>query len=134
MRRAASAAAAAVLLAGLAGCGGGPDPAVGRTLDAFFTQTARGRAWGRVFPHRPGSLPCTVHDPVADRTVPATCSIEFALVEPRRAVVTLTEAWNRGARARTWFVFIHRDGTIESILHERALPPAPATTTATTTS
>ena len=129
MRRAASAAVAAVALAGLAGCGGSPNPAVGRTLDAFFANTARGRAWGRIFPHRPGSLACTVHDPAANENVPATCSIEFALVEPGRAVVTLTEAWDRDARARTWFVFIHRDGTIESVLHERALPPPAATTT-----
>jgi len=129
MRRAASAAAAAALLAGLAGCGGGPDPAVGRTLDAFFSKTARGRAWARIFPDRPGSVPCTVRDPTVRADVSATCSIEFALVEPGRAVVTLTEAWNGGASARTWFVFIHRDGTIESVLHERAVPPPPAATT-----
>jgi hypothetical protein len=39
--------------------------------------------------------------------------------------VTLTEAWNHGAKAHTWFFFIRRDGTVQSVVQEGA--PAPQT-------
>ncbi len=121
MRLVASAAALAALTLAAAGCGGG-NPAAQRTLDAFFSGSARGRAWGKVFPHRPGTRPCTARDTQTGQRVPATCSTDVSLVKPHRAVVTLTQAWNRGARALTWFVFVRQNGAIESVVREHAVP------------
>jgi hypothetical protein len=45
-----------------------------------------------------------------------------SLVKHERAVVTLTEAWNHGSLAHTWFFFIRRDGEVESVVQEG--PPA----------
>ena len=121
MRRAARTAAAAGVVLAAAGCGG-PNPAAQKTLNAFFSGSPRGRAWGRVFPHRPGSLPCTARDARLAAPVPATCSTDVSLVRPDRAVVTLTKDWGNGSRALTWFVFVHRDGAIESVVREHAIP------------
>jgi hypothetical protein len=57
--------------------------------------------------------------------VQATCASDISLVHPARAVVTLTEAWNHGAKAHTWFFFIRRDGTVQSVVQEGAPAPTP---------
>jgi XTP/dITP diphosphohydrolase len=105
----------------LAGCGG-TDKTSKRVLRAFFAGGPVVRSLGRRFPHTPGTLPCTVRD--HGKTVQATCATDISLVKPARAVVTLTEAWNHGARAHTWFFFIRRNGTVQSVIQEGA--PAPA--------
>ncbi|HZQ89620.1 MAG TPA: non-canonical purine NTP pyrophosphatase [Gaiellaceae bacterium] len=116
--RALLAALGAVLL--LAGCGGS-DKTSRRVLRAFFAGGPVARALGERFPHKPGTLPCTIHD--QGKAVQATCATDISLVTPGRAVVTLTEAWNHGAKAHTWFFFIRRDGTVQSVIQEGA--PAP---------
>jgi XTP/dITP diphosphohydrolase len=104
----------------LAGCGG-TDKTSKRVLRAFFAGGPVVRALGRRFPHTPGTLPCTVLD--KGKTVQATCATDISLVKPARAVVTLTEAWNHGAKAHTWFFFIRRDGTVQSVIQEGAPEP-----------
>jgi len=116
--RALLAALGAVLL--LAGCGG-PNKTSRRVLRAFFAGGPVVRTLGERFPHKPGTLPCTIHD--QGKAVQATCATDISLVKPARAVVTLTEAWNHGAKAHTWFFFIRRDGTVQSVIQEGA--PAP---------
>jgi len=116
--RALLAALGAVVL--LAGCGG-TDRTSKRVLRAFFAGGPVARKLGTRFPHAPGTLPCTVRD--RGKTVQATCATDISLVKPARAVVTLTEAWNHGAKAHTWFFFIRRDGTVQSVIQEGA--PAP---------
>jgi hypothetical protein len=123
MRRAGSVAAGALALGLLASGCGGENPAAQRTLSDFFKVSPRGRAWGKRFPHAPGSVPCTVKD-AEGKPVPATCSTDVSLVEQSRAVVILTETWNRGARARTWFVFVRRDGRIQSVVPEAVPVPS----------
>jgi XTP/dITP diphosphohydrolase len=118
--RALLAALGAALL--LAGCGGS-DPTANRVLRAFFAGGPDARALGRRFPHKPGTLPCVLHD--KGTTVQATCATDISLVKPARAVVTLTEAWNHGAKAHTWFFFIRRDGTVQSVIQEGAPAPKP---------
>jgi XTP/dITP diphosphohydrolase len=108
----------AVLLA--AGCGSDKKSA-GRVLDAFFARDARARALSARFPHKPGTVPCRL--PSAPAKLRATCSADVSLVKHDRAVITLTEAWNHGALAHTWFFFVHRNGVIESVVEEGA--PAP---------
>jgi hypothetical protein len=58
-------------------------------------------------------------------TLQATCATDISLVKPSRAVVTLTEAWNHGAKAHTWFFFIRRDGTVQSVMQEGRPAPKP---------
>jgi XTP/dITP diphosphohydrolase len=111
--RALLAALGAALL--VAGCGG-HDPTETRALRAFFTRTPQGRALGTRFPHRPGTLTCVLGE--GDTRVQATCATDISLVKPSRAVVTLTEAWNHGAKAHTWFFFIRRNGAVESVVQE----------------
>ena len=111
--RALLAALGAALL--LAGCGG-TDKTSMRVLRAFFTGGPAARSLGKRFPHKPGTLPCVLHD--QGKIVEATCATDISLVKPARAVVTLTEAWNHGARAHTWFFFIRRDGTVQSVIQE----------------
>jgi XTP/dITP diphosphohydrolase len=101
----------------LAGCGG-TDPTARRVLRLFFSKGPEVRAMGTRFPHTPGTLPCVLHDKSV--TVQATCATDISLVKPARAVVTLTEAWNHGAKAHTWFFFIRRDGTVQSVIQEGA--------------
>ena len=99
----------------LAGCGG-TDPTAMRVLRSFFSKSPEARALGERFPHRAGTLPCVLHDKAV--TVQASCATDISLVKPARAVVTLTEAWNHGAKAHTWFFFIRRDGTVQSVIQE----------------
>jgi hypothetical protein len=115
VRRAASVALAAVVALGAAGCGGGPSGQ--RSLDRFLAG-AQGRTWSKRYPHRPGSEACTARDPAARAQVPATCSTDLWLGTDHRVIVTFTESWSHGSRARTWFVHLRRDGSVSSI--ERA--------------
>jgi XTP/dITP diphosphohydrolase len=103
-----------------AGCGG-MDRDTKQVLNAFFAGGPVARALGARFPHKPGTLPCVLHDKGV--TLQATCATDISLVKPARAVVTLTEAWNHGAQAHTWFFFIRRDGTVQSVIQEGR--PAP---------
>jgi XTP/dITP diphosphohydrolase len=103
-----------------AGCGG-DDKTENSVLAAFFAHSPRARALGARFPHRNGSVPCELRS--AGATLRATCSADVALVRPDRAVITLTEAWNHGALAHTWFFFVHRNGRIDSVLEEGAAAP-----------
>jgi XTP/dITP diphosphohydrolase len=116
--RALLAALGAALL--LAGCGS-TDPTSKHVLRAFFTATPAGRRLAHRFPHTPGTLPCKVRDEGV--AVQATCATDISLVQPARAVVTLTEAWNHGAKAHTWFFFIRRDGTVQSVIQEGSKAP-----------
>jgi XTP/dITP diphosphohydrolase len=120
--RAARALLAALGAALLAGCGG-TDPVKNRVLRLFFTGGPVARTLGERFPHKPGTLPCTLDDRGAK--LQATCATDISLVKPARAVVTLTEAWNHGAQAHTWFFFIRRDGTVQSVIQEGAPAPLP---------
>ncbi|MBV8066272.1 MAG: non-canonical purine NTP pyrophosphatase [Actinobacteria bacterium] len=122
--------AARALLAALAmtllvaGCGGTDKTGI-RVLRRFFAAGPVARKLGTRFPHKPGTLPCTVDD--SGTTVQATCATDISLVKPDKAVVTLTEAWNHGAKAHTWFFFIRRDGSVQSVVQEGS--PSPVTTT-----
>lgn len=118
--RALLAALGGVIVLVAAGCGG-MDRDTKQVLHAFFAGGPVVRALGARFPHKPGTLPCVLHD--KDVTLQATCATDISLVQPARAVVTLTEAWNHGAKAHTWFFFIRRDGTVQSVIQEGA--PAP---------
>jgi hypothetical protein len=121
-RSAAVAAVVAVLSLALAGCGGSSGQREERrALDHFFTDTARGRTFGKRFPHRPGSIGCTVFDHQLQQKVKATCATDVA-VGPKRVVVTFTESWSHGSRTRTWFVFLHPDGSIQGITREGVAP------------
>jgi XTP/dITP diphosphohydrolase len=106
----------------VAGCGG-TDPTAMRVLGSFFSKGPEVRSLGVRFPHKPGTLPCVLQDKAT--TVQATCATDISLVKPARAVVTLTEAWNHGAKAHTWFFFIRRDGTVQSVIQEGAPAPRP---------
>jgi len=105
----------------LAGCGD-RDVAGRRVLDAFFARTPYQRALALRFPHEPGSVSCVLRRD--HKEIDATCSTEVTLLKPERAVVTLTEAWEHGTQAHTWFFFIRRDGTIQSVTQEGQ--PAPS--------
>ncbi|MGH2971060.1 MAG: non-canonical purine NTP pyrophosphatase [Gaiellaceae bacterium] len=118
--RALLAALAAALL--LAGCGG-MDPTSKRVLNAFFDGGPVARSLGKLFPHKPGTLPCVLYENGVK--LEASCSTDISLVKPARAVVTLTEAWNHGAKAHTWFFFIRRDGTVQSVIQEGTPAPRP---------
>jgi XTP/dITP diphosphohydrolase len=120
--RALLAALGAALLFVAAGCGG-MDRDTRQVLNAFFAGGPVVRALGQRFPHKPGTLPCVLHDKGVK--LEATCATEISLVKPARAVVTLTEAWNHGAKAHTWFFFIRRDGTVQSVIQEGAPAPKP---------
>lgn len=116
------AALGAVLLLAGAGCGR-TDPTAARVLRAFFAGGPVARSLGERFPHKPGTLPCVLHD--KGETLQATCATDISLVNPSRAVVTLTEAWSHGAKAHTWFFFIRRDGTVQSVMQEGRPAPKP---------
>jgi XTP/dITP diphosphohydrolase len=117
----------AVLAAGtllLAGCGGTDHARVNALLDAFFVQSDTAQSLRAVFPHRPGTQPCVLHAAgPSPQTLEATCSIDVSLVKHNRAVITMTEAWNHGARAHTWFFFVRSDGSVQSVVQEGAVAP-----------
>ena len=118
--RALLAALGAALLLVASACGG-HDPTQQRVLNAFFAQSPRAHTLGLRFPHEPGTAKCTVRD--HGKALEATCATDISLVKPSRAVVTLTEAWNHGATAHTWFFFIRRDGSVESVVQEGSATP-----------
>ena len=122
--RALLAALGAALALVAAGCGGNSKTA-NRVLAAFFAGGPRERQLGNVFPHKPGAVPCVLQPggPATAKPLQATCSTVVSLVKPDRAVVTLTEAWNHGAQAHTWFFFIRRSGVVESVVQEGAAAP-----------
>jgi hypothetical protein len=107
-------ASAVALASAVAGCGGSSS-AEQHTLQRFLSRTPQGRTWAKRFPHRPGSVPCTALDPAAERRVPATCSTDVSAAAGDRVIVTFTQSWSHGSRARTWFVFLRADGTVESV-------------------
>jgi hypothetical protein len=116
MRTAVASVAVLALALGAAGCGSS-SPRGQRSLDAFL-RTPQGRSLGSRFPHRPGSVSCTTRDPSAKRRVAATCSTDLALRANDRVLVTFTLSWSHGSRAKTWFVFLRRDGSVESMRRE----------------
>jgi XTP/dITP diphosphohydrolase len=104
----------------LAGCGG-DKVSMGEVLENFYAKTPKAHAFATRFPHTPGSLPCTL--PGSPQPLRATCAADVSLVKHDRAVITLTEAWRHGSLAHTWFFFIRRDGTIDSVVQEGASAP-----------
>ena len=111
----------AVALTG-AGCGSNKDRrSASDALQSFFAASPQGRALATRFPHVQGALPCTLRSQSA--TLRATCSTVVSLAKHDRAVITLTEAWNHGALAHTWFFFVHRNGRIDGVVQEGT--PAP---------
>ena len=88
-------------------------------------QPAGARSSARVFPHKPGTDPLRRSTPggAAAKPLQATCSTDVSLVKPDRAVVTLTETWNHGGQAHTWFFFIRRSGEVDSVVEEGAAAP-----------
>ena len=122
--RALLAALGAALALVAAGCGG-DSKTTNRVLTAFFARNPQARRLGRVFPHRPGSVQCVLQPggPARSKPLQATCSTDLSLVKHDRAVVTLTEAWNHGAQAHTWFFFIRQTGEVESVVQEGAAAP-----------
>jgi len=122
--RALLAALGAALVLVAAGCGGNAK-AAHRVLVAFFARSAQGRRLAPLFPNEPGSVSCVLHTGGTSpgTTLQATCSTDVSLVKPDRAVVTLTEAWNHGAQAHTWFFFIRRNGEVDSVVEEGVAAP-----------
>lgn len=109
---------AAIALVG-AGCGDN-DKRASAVLHSFFANSKRARQFRARYPHLPGALPCTIR--VQGKTENATCSAAVTLVKTDRAVITLTEAWNHGALAHTWFFFVRRNGIVESVVEEGSAP------------
>ncbi|HVP74568.1 MAG TPA: non-canonical purine NTP pyrophosphatase [Gaiellaceae bacterium] len=122
--RALLAALGAALALVAAGCGSN-GRVEHRVLVAFFARSAQARALAPLFPDKPGTVSCVLHSggPSSGETLQATCSTDVSLVKPDRAVVTLTEAWNHGAQAHTWFFFIRRNGEVASVVQEGAAAP-----------
>jgi len=123
MRQARSLVVLAAAALTLAGCGG-DEHAERRVLAAFFAGSPRARQLSPLFPHRSGTIACTI--PVGGagaKPLQGRCSTDISLVKHNRAVVTLTETWGRGGLAHTWFFFIRRNGTVLSVVQEGA--PAP---------
>jgi hypothetical protein len=117
MRGASLAVAALIVAAAAAGCGGSPRTGQ-RSLNSFLASAAAD-PWAKRFPHQPGSIACMALDPTVKRRVPATCSTDLSL-DQDRVIVTFTESWSHGNRARTWFVFLRRNGTVERVQREGA--------------
>jgi XTP/dITP diphosphohydrolase len=120
--KALAAAGAAVFL--LAGCGGN-DAEQREVLAKFFLRGKEARKLSTLFPHVPGKIACTitVGGPPSAKPLQGDCATDITFVKHDRAVVTLTETWQHGGLAHTWFFFIRRNGTIESVVQEGA--PAP---------
>jgi len=115
-------AGAATLL--LSGCGGN-DNEQREVLATFFSGGKEARQLSTLFPHVPGKIACTIPagGPPPAKPLDGECATDVTLVKHNRWVVTLTETWQHGGLAHTWFFFIKRNGTIESVVQEGA--PAP---------
>ena len=124
MRRARSLVVLAVAALTLAGCGDN-DQADRRVLTVFFARSPLARQLGTLFPHKSGTIKCTIPTggPAGTKPLHGRCATDVSLVKHDRAVVTLTETWEHGGFAHTWFFFIRRDGAVQSVVQEGA--PAP---------
>jgi len=121
MRRACSLVVLAAAALTLAGCGG-DEHAERRVLAAFFAGSPRARQLSTLFPHKSGTIDCSI--PTGGATpLQGRCATDISLVKHDRAVVTLTETWGHGGLAHTWFFFIRRNGAVQSVVQEGA--PAP---------
>jgi len=126
MRRVRSVLVVAAAALVLAGCGG--DERVNEhVLGAFFTGSSTlAHQLSPMFPHKPGSIACTIKEAgITGKLLQARCATDVSLVKHDRAVVTLTETWEHGGLAHTWFFFIKRNGKVQSVVQEGA--PAPQT-------
>ena len=124
MRRARSLVVLAAAGLTLAGCGG-DEHAERRVLDVFFKGSPRARQLSTLFPHKSGTISCTIPTggPGTTKPLQGRCATDISLVKHNRAVVTLTETWEHGGLAHTWFFFIRRNGAVQSVVQEGA--PAP---------
>jgi hypothetical protein len=125
MRRTGSVAVLAVAALALAGCGG-DEHAERRVLAAFFAGSPRARQLSPLFPHKSGTIACTIPSggSAGAKPLEGRCATDISLVKHNQAVVTLTETWGHGGGlAHTWFFFIRRNGTVLSVVQEGA--PAP---------
>lgn len=125
MRRTGSFVVLAAVALSLAGCGG-DSRAENRLLDRFFAASPQARQLSTLFPHRSGTIACTITSgrPAGTKPLQGRCSTDISFVKHDRAVVTLTETWGHGGGyAHTWFFFIRRNGAVQSVVQEGA--PAP---------
>jgi XTP/dITP diphosphohydrolase len=124
MRRARSLVVLAAAGLTLAGCGG-DEHAERRVLDSFFKGSPRARQLSTLFPHKSGTIACTIPTggPATTKPLQGRCATDISLVKHNRAVITLTETWEHGGLAHTWFFFIRRNGAVQSVVQEGA--PAP---------
>jgi hypothetical protein len=108
----------------LAGCGDN-DHADRRVLATFFAKSPRARQLSTLFPHKSGTIACIIPTggPATAKPLHGRCATDVSLVKHDRAVVTLTETWEHGGLAHTWFFFIRRNGVVQSVVQEGA--PAP---------
>jgi hypothetical protein len=108
----------------LAGCGGN-EHADRRVLATFFAKSAQARKLSTLFPHKSGTIACVIPTggPASTKPLNGRCATDISLVKHDRAVVTLTETWEHGGFAHTWFFFIRRNGEVQSVVQEGA--PAP---------
>jgi hypothetical protein len=124
MRRAGSVLGLAAAALTLAGCGG-DEHAERRVLAVFFTRSPLARQLSTLFPHKSGTVACVIPTggPAGTKPLNGRCATDISLVKHDRAVVTLTETWEHGGLAHTWFFFIRRNGAVQSVVQEGA--PAP---------
>ncbi|HUJ93236.1 MAG TPA: hypothetical protein VLW05_11090 [Gaiellaceae bacterium] len=124
MRRARSLLLVSVATLALAGCGG-DERLDEHVLGEFFAGSSTlAHQLSPMFPHKPGSTACTIKEAgLTGKLLQARCATDVSLVKHDRAVVTLTETWEHGGLAHTWFFFIKRNGYVQSVVQEGA--PAP---------
>jgi hypothetical protein len=124
MRRARSLVVLAAAALTLAGCGDN-DQADQQVLSVFFTRSPLARELSTLFPHKSGTIKCviTTGGPAGTKPLHGRCATDVSLVKHDRAVVTLTETWEHGGLAHTWFFFIRRNGAVQSVVQEGS--PAP---------